>query len=49
MALERAGEDHTAQRQRRIERLCRAADGGAQRSGTGRADLAFPPRRRVQA
>src|SRR5207302_1330875 len=49
MTLEDAGEDQIAQRQRRIERLGRAAAGVAQRSGTGPADLALPPRRRVQA
>ena len=49
MALEDAGEDHVAHRQRRIERLGRAAAGVAQRPGTGPADLALPSRRRVQA
>jgi hypothetical protein len=49
MALGDAGEDHVAQRQRRIERLCRAAAGIAQRLVAGPADLALPPRRRVQA
>src|SRR6266576_2379752 len=49
MALEDAGEDQIAQRQRRIERLRRAAAGVAQRSGTGPADLALPSRGRVQA
>src|ERR1700720_969835 len=45
--LEDAGEDQIAQRQRRIERLCRAAAGAAQRSQP--ADFALPSRRRVQA
>jgi hypothetical protein len=49
MTLEHAGEDQVAHRQRRIERLCRAAAGVAQRSGTGPADLALPSRGRVQA
>jgi hypothetical protein len=49
MTLEDAGEDHVAQRQRRIERLRHTAAGVAQRSGTGPADLALPPRGRVQA
>ncbi len=49
VTLEDAGEDHVAQRQRRIERLRRAAAGVAQRSGTGPADLALPSRRGVQA
>jgi hypothetical protein len=42
MTLEDAGEDHVAQRQRRIERLGRAAAGVAQYPGTGSADLALP-------
>ena len=49
MALEDAGEDHVAHRQRRIERLGRAAAGVAQRPVAGPADLALPPRGRVQA
>jgi hypothetical protein len=46
MALEDPGEDQIAHRQRRIERLCRAAPGVAQRLFAGPAD---PPRRRMQA
>jgi hypothetical protein len=49
MTLEDAGEDHVAQRQRRIEPLCRAAAGVAQRLVAGPADPALPSRRRVQA
>ena len=49
MTLEDAGEDQIAQRQRRIERLCRAAAGVAQCLGAGPADPALPSRRRVQA
>jgi len=49
MTLKDAGEDHVAHRQCRIERLCRAAAGVAQRPGTGSADLALPSRRRMQA
>src|ERR1700719_1941203 len=49
MTLEDAGEDQIAQRQRRIERLCRAAAGVAQRLVAGAADLALPPRGCVQA
>jgi hypothetical protein len=49
MRLEDAGEDQIEQRQRRIERLGRAAAGVAQRSGTGLADLALPSCRRGQA
>src|SRR5271155_5608179 len=49
MRLEDAGEDQIAHRQRRIERLRRAAAGVAQRSGTRPADPALPSRRRVQA
>src|SRR6202043_15901 len=49
MTLEDAGEDQIAHRQRRIERLRRAAAGVAQRLVAGPADLALPARRRVQA
>jgi hypothetical protein len=49
MTLEDAGEDQIAQRQRRIERLRRAAAGVAQRLVAGPADPALPSRRRVQA
>src|SRR4029077_1389032 len=42
MTLEDAGEDQIAHRQRRVERLGRAAAGVAQGSGTGPADLALP-------
>jgi hypothetical protein len=49
MTLEDAGEDQIAQRQRRIERLCRAAAGVAQRLVAGPADPALPSRGRVQA
>jgi hypothetical protein len=49
MTLEDAGEDQIAQRQRRIERLRGTAAGVAQRHFAGPADLALPPRRRVQA
>ena len=49
MTLEDAGEDQIAHRQRRIERLRRAAAGVAQCLVAGPADLALPPRRRVQA
>ena len=49
MTLEDTGEDQIAQRQRRIERLCRAAAGVTQRPVAGPADLALPARRRVQA
>src|SRR5438874_3860858 len=49
MTLEDAGEDHVAHRQCRIERLGFPAAGVAQCSGAGPADLALPPRRRVQA
>src|SRR5260370_399550 len=45
MTLEDAGEDQIAHRQRRIERLRRAAAGVAQRSGTDPAVLALPSRR----
>src|SRR6202035_5407584 len=48
-ALEDAGEDQIAQRQRRIERLCRAAAGVAQRLVAGPADLALPSGGGVQA
>src|SRR5260370_35889903 len=43
MTLEDAGEDQIAQRQRRIERLRRAAAGVAQCLVAGPADLALPP------
>ena len=49
MTLEDAGEDQIAQRQRRIERLCRAAAGVAWRLVAGPADPTLPSRRRVQA
>jgi hypothetical protein len=49
MTLEDAGEDQIAHRQRRIERLCRAAAGVAQRLVARPADLALPSRGRVQA
>src|SRR5229473_3489474 len=49
MTLEDAGEDQIAQRQRRIERLRRAAAGVAQRLVAGPADPALPSRGRVQA
>jgi hypothetical protein len=49
MTLEDAGEDQIAQRQRRIERLRRAAAGVAQRLAAGAADLALPPCSCVQA
>ena len=49
MTLEDAGEDQIAHRQRRIERLCRAAAGVAQRLVAGPGDPALPSRRRVQA
>ena len=49
MTLEDAGEDQIAHRQRRIERLRRAAAGGAQRLVACPADLALPSRGRVQA
>src|SRR6266481_3290612 len=49
MTLEDAGEDQIAQRQRRIERLRRAAARVAQRLVAAPADPALPPRRRVQA
>jgi hypothetical protein len=49
MTLEDAGEDQIAQRQRRIERLCRAAAGVAPRLVAGPADPPLPSRRRVQA
>src|SRR6266851_9037118 len=49
MTLEDAGEDQIAHRQRRIERLGRAAGGVAQRRLAGPADLALPSRGRVQA
>jgi hypothetical protein len=44
MALEDAGEDQIAQRQRRIERLRGAAAGVAQRLLAGAADPALPSR-----
>src|SRR4029077_15375553 len=47
MTLHDAGEDQIAHRQRRIERLCRAAAGVAQRLVADPADPALPPRRRV--
>src|SRR5438128_1686346 len=47
MTLENTGEDQIAHRQRRIERLRRAAAGVAQRLVAGPADLALPSRRRV--
>jgi hypothetical protein len=49
MTLEDAGEDQIAQRQRRIERLRRAAAGVAQRPVAGPADPVPPSRRRMQA
>ena len=49
MTLEDAGEDQIAQRQRRIERLGRAAARVAQRLAADPADPALPSRRRVQA
>jgi hypothetical protein len=49
MTLENAGEDQIAHRQRRIERLRRAAAGVAQCLVAGAADPALPSRRRVQA
>ena len=49
MALEDAGEDQIAHRQRRIERLRRAAAGVAQCLFGGPADPALPSRGRVQA
>jgi hypothetical protein len=49
MTLEDAGEDQIAQRQRRVERLCRAAAGVAPRLVAGPADPPLPSRRRVQA
>ena len=47
MTFEDAAEDQIAQRQRRIERLCRAAGGVAQRLFAGPADFALPSLRRV--
>jgi hypothetical protein len=47
VALEDAGEDQIAQRQRRLERLGRAAAGVAQCLVAGTADLALPPGGRV--
>ena len=47
MTLEDAGEDQITQRQRRIERLRRAAAGVAQCLVAGAADPALPSRRRV--
>ena len=49
MTLEDAGEDQIAQRQRRVERLRRAAAGVAQRLLAGPADPALPSRGRVYA
>jgi len=49
MTLEDAGEDQIAHRQRRIERLRRAAAGVAQRLFAGPTDPALPSRGRVQA
>src|SRR6266446_5704718 len=49
MTLEDAGEDQIAHRQRRIERLCRAAARVAQRLVAGPADPALPSRGRVEA
>jgi hypothetical protein len=49
MTLEDAGEDQIAHRQRRIERLRRAAARVAQCLVAGAADLALLPRRRVKA
>ncbi|MGB9649570.1 MAG: hypothetical protein WCB44_31345 [Stellaceae bacterium] len=49
MTLEDAGENQIAHRQRRIERLCRAAARVAQCLDAGPADPALPSRRRVQA
>jgi hypothetical protein len=48
MTLEDAGEDHLAHRRCRIERLCRAAAGVAQRLVAGPTDPALPSRRHVQ-
>jgi hypothetical protein len=47
MTLEDAGEDQIAHRQRRVERLRRAAARVAQRLVAGPADLALPSRGRV--
>src|SRR5262245_12635469 len=49
VALEDAGEDHVAQRERRIERLRRPAARVAQGLFAGTADLPLPPGGRVQA
>jgi hypothetical protein len=49
MTLEDDGEDQIAHRQRRIERLRRAAAGVAQCLVAGPADLALPSRRGVHA
>jgi hypothetical protein len=47
MTLEDAGEDQIAHRQRRIERLGRAAAGVAQRLVAGAANPALQSRRHV--